>query len=239
MTTGKYFNRGVMALDAPYIGHVIRETADKIVVFGGRNDRYDIPKSEIQMTGRNVLIGLKLDEIANKYKVKYDEPLPTTVPLEHWTQGENIDLATYERKYPKSLFNKGVRVLNEEHVGHVMKETDREIVIFGSYGYRFDVPKSKIKEVGRNVILNMDFPELASKYKVDRDAPLPTGEPIEKINDEAYPEVYYQEEGKEKEHKNHVTNKSIANMIMSNDNSNKDYSKNSEISSSSSPPAAI
>jgi len=87
--------------------------------------------------------------------------------------------------------------------------------------------------------LNMDFSELASKYKIDRNAPLPTGEPVEKINDEAYPEVYYQEEGKEKEHKNHITNKSIANMIMSNDNSNKDYSKNSEISSSSSPPAAI
>ena len=180
MTTGKYFNRGVMALDSPYIGHVIRETADKIVVFGERNDRYDIPKSDIQMTGRNVLIGLKRDEIAKKYKVKHDDPLPTTLPTEHWTQGENLDLATYERKYPKGLFNKGVRVLNEDHIGHVMKETDGNIVIFGSFGYRFDVPKSKIKEVGRNVILNMDVNELM-KYKVDRDAPLPTGEPIEKL----------------------------------------------------------
>jgi hypothetical protein len=31
-----------------------------------------------------------------------------------------------------------------------------------------------------------NFPELASKYKVDRNAPLPTGEPVENINDEAY-----------------------------------------------------
>jgi sporulation protein YlmC with PRC-barrel domain len=183
MTTGKYFNRGVMALDAPYIGHVIRETEDKIVVFGEGNDRYDIPKSEIQTTGRNVLIGLNLYEIAKKYKVGRNEPLPTSIPLGHWTQGENIDLATYERKYPKSLFNKGVRVLNEDHVGHVMKETDDKIVIFGDYNYRFDVPKSRIKEVGRNVILNMDYPELVAKYKVDRNAPLPTGEPIEKLAD--------------------------------------------------------
>jgi hypothetical protein len=51
MTTGKYFNRGVMALDSPYLGHVVRETYDKIVVFGEGNDRYDIPKSEIQTTG--------------------------------------------------------------------------------------------------------------------------------------------------------------------------------------------
>jgi sporulation protein YlmC with PRC-barrel domain len=183
MTSGKYFNRGVIALDSPYIGHVIRETEDKIVVFGEKNDRFDIPKSEIQTTGRNVLIGLKLDEISKRYKVKHDDPLPTSAPVQHWTQGENLDLASYERKYPKGLFNKGVRVLNEDHVGHVMKETDDKIVVFGSFGYRFDVPKSKIKEVGRNVILNMDINELMS-YKMDRDAPLPSGEPIEKLAEE-------------------------------------------------------
>jgi len=191
MTTGKYFNRGVMALDSPYIGHVIRETFDKIVVFGEGNDRYDIPKSEIQTTGRNVLIGLNLYEIANRYKVNRQEPLPTSIPIEHWTQGENLDLAAYERKYPKGLFNKGVRILNEDHVGHVMKETADKIVVFGDYNYRFDVPKSEIKEVGRNVILNMDFSELASNYKVDKNSPLPTGEPVEKINDDAYHEAYY------------------------------------------------
>src|ERR671939_129911 len=180
MTTGKYFNRGVMALDSAYIGHVVRETFDKIVVFGEGNDRYDIPKSEIQTTGRNVLIGLNLYEIANKYKVNREEPLPTSAPIQDWTQGENLDLATYERKYPKGLFNKGVRTLNEDHVGHVMQETDDKIVVFGDYNYRFDVSKSKIKEVGRNVILNMDVNELMN-YKMDRDAQLPSGESIEKL----------------------------------------------------------
>jgi class 3 adenylate cyclase/sporulation protein YlmC with PRC-barrel domain len=235
MTTGKYFNRGVMALDSPYIGHVVRETEDKIVIFGEGNDRYDVPKSEIQTTGRNVLIGLNIHEIANKYKVNRQEPLPTSVPIQAWIQGENLDLATYERKYPKGLFNKGVRVLNEDHIGHVMKETNDKIVIFGDYNYRFDVPKSKIKEVGRNVILNIDFPELTSKYKIDKNAPLPTGEPIEKINDQAYPEVYYQEV-EEKENKNHFTNKSFANMIMGNNNNSRDnYSKNSSIPTAISP----
>ena len=41
MTTGKYFNRAVMALDSPHIGHVVRETDDKIVVFGGGKESYD------------------------------------------------------------------------------------------------------------------------------------------------------------------------------------------------------
>ncbi|MFL6403377.1 MAG: adenylate/guanylate cyclase domain-containing protein [Nitrososphaeraceae archaeon] len=65
---------------------------------------------------------------------------------------------------------------------------------------------------------------------------MPTGEPIKKINDQAYPEVYYQEV-EEKENKNHFTNKSIANMIMGNNNNSHDnYSKNSIISTS---PTAI
>jgi adenylate cyclase len=253
MTTGKYFNRGVMALDSPYIGHVVRETFDKVVVFGEGNDRYDIPKSEIQTTGRNVLIGLNLYEIAKRYKVNRQETLPTTTPIEPWTQGENLDLATYERKYPKGLFNKGVRVLNEDHVGHVMTETDDKVVIFGDYNYRFDVPKSEIKEVGRNVILNMDFSELASKYKIDRNAPLPTGEPVEKINEEEErrkkyqrkkttkkSSLLYRKEKEENDKKHNIISKSITNMIMGNNKGdNNSYSENTISSSTTIAPLIV
>jgi hypothetical protein len=180
MTTGRFFNRGVMVLDSPYIGHVVRETEDKIIVFGQGNDRYDIPKSAIQMTGRNVLIGLSFSEIVKKYGTLREEPLPKSLPSEEWIQGMNLDLATYERKYPKSLFNKGVRIENEDSIGHIVRETSDSIVIFGSYDYRFDVPKSKIKEVGRNVILSLDYSELF-KYKVDKSDPLPTANIKERL----------------------------------------------------------
>jgi hypothetical protein len=60
----------------------------------------------------------------------------------------------------------------------VVKELDDKIIIFGDNNNRFDAPKSKIKEVGRNVILNIDYPELF-KFKVDRNAPLTTEEPVE------------------------------------------------------------
>jgi hypothetical protein len=40
-------------------------------------------------------------------------------------------------------------------------------VIFGEHDYRFDVPKSKITFVGRNVILGIDWDELF-KYKLIR-----------------------------------------------------------------------
>jgi hypothetical protein len=76
------------------------------------------------------------------------------------------------------------------HVGHVMKETDDKIVVFGESNYRFDIPKSMIIAAGRNVIVDIDFPEIY-KYQVDKNAPLPTGEPVDKINKEAYPEYYH------------------------------------------------
>jgi hypothetical protein len=64
-----------------------------------------------------------------------------------------------------------------------MKETNDKIVVFGDHDYRFDIPKSKITHVGRNVILDMDFPEIFN-YKVDRETQLPGGEPVEKIVEE-------------------------------------------------------
>ena len=82
MTLGNYLHKAVLALETPQIGYVVRETEDKIIVYNGIMDRYDIPKSEIQNTGsRNVLIGLPLYGIVHKYKVRREEeeqqsPLP-------------------------------------------------------------------------------------------------------------------------------------------------------------------
>jgi hypothetical protein len=83
-----------------------------------------------------------------------------------------IDLATYEGRYPTSLFNKGVRTQDEEHVGHVIKETNSKIVIDGHFDYRFVVPKEKIIAAGRNVILGLSFGDVFA-YKTSRDDPLP------------------------------------------------------------------
>jgi hypothetical protein len=76
-----------------------------------------------------------------------------------------------------------VKALDSPHLRHVVRETEGKIVVFGHYDYRFDIPKSEIVTAGRNVIVGIDFPELL-KYRVDRDAPLPTGEPIDKLAEE-------------------------------------------------------
>jgi sporulation protein YlmC with PRC-barrel domain len=173
LVSGKYFNKGVKALDEPNLGHVVRETPDKIVIFGGKNKRYDIPISEIK----------------RKYSVNRNDLLPTS-RKDPWKSDNQTDLGTYEGKYPNSLFNKGLRTENEDHVGHVIKETDDKIVVFGYGDERFDIPKSEILAVGRNVIVKKNFPELFM-FKMDMNSPLPTGEPIEKIDEEAYPEYYH------------------------------------------------
>jgi hypothetical protein len=79
------------------------------------------------------------------------------------------DLASYEGKYPKDLFNKTV-VVDGQSVGRVAKETDDTIVVFGdSDNSRFDIPKNKIAIAGGSVTIS----EPLVQYAVDRDAPLP------------------------------------------------------------------
>lgn len=86
MTSGIYLNKDVLALETPHIGYVIKETENKIIVYNGIMDRYDIPTSEIQNTGRNVLIGLPLYGIVHKYKVRREEEelLPITSTSERY-----------------------------------------------------------------------------------------------------------------------------------------------------------
>ncbi|MCI0560116.1 MAG: hypothetical protein MN733_16630, partial [Nitrososphaera sp.] len=77
MASGKYFNKGVKALDSPHVGHVVRVTSDKIVVFGHGDDRYDIPRSAIRFAAANVLVDMPFHEIVRKFKVSREDPLPT------------------------------------------------------------------------------------------------------------------------------------------------------------------
>ncbi|MGN6347180.1 MAG: hypothetical protein ACTHME_05715 [Candidatus Nitrosocosmicus sp.] len=189
MVSGKYFNKGVKTLDDPDVGFIVRETPDKIVVFGQKNARYDVPISKIQQVGANVLLGLNSSEL-QQFSVPRNAPLPTS-RKDPWEKDDAVaDLSSYEGKYPNTLFNKGVRAKNEDHVGHVMKETSDKIVVFGEGNNRFDIPKPEIYQVGMNVILKIDFPEIF-KYQVNKNSPLPTGESIETINKEAYPEDFH------------------------------------------------
>ncbi len=81
----------------------------------------------------------------------------------------DTDLASFEGKYPKDLFNKTV-IANDQTIGHIAKETDDQIVVFSDSGnLRFDIPKSKITLSGGSIMVG----EPLEQYAVDRDAPMP------------------------------------------------------------------
>jgi hypothetical protein len=86
------------------------------------------------------------------------------------------DLAAYEGKYPKDLFNKTV-ILNNRPIGRVAKETEEVIVVFSDTdsSIRFDIPKSEISVAGASVIANED---LLFRYRTDKDAPMPEDRPL-------------------------------------------------------------
>jgi hypothetical protein len=75
-TTDKYFNKGVKAPYAPHIGHIIRGTPDKIIVFGrGGNERYMI---YIYFNKLVEVFPLRMYGIINKYKVSRRISLSTS-----------------------------------------------------------------------------------------------------------------------------------------------------------------
>ena len=67
------------------------------------------------------------------------------------------DVASFEGKYPKDLFNKSVVAGdNQTVIGYVTKETDELIVVFSECDSksRFDIPKSQIAISGSTVVVN-------------------------------------------------------------------------------------
>jgi len=66
----------------------------------------------------------------------------------------DVDLASFEGKHPKDLFNKS-GVANGQAIGHVIEEMGDNIVVFGdSEDSRFDVTRSKVYLSGGSVVVN-------------------------------------------------------------------------------------
>ncbi|MFQ5969307.1 MAG: hypothetical protein ACE5J2_02275 [Nitrososphaerales archaeon] len=76
---GTLFNMGVMVRDRVYIGHVVREADDVIVVFADAGgERWDIPKKNIKVVGKNVFCDMDLKDL-RPYEVSRDSPLPPSI----------------------------------------------------------------------------------------------------------------------------------------------------------------
>lgn len=151
-----------------YLGHENKETIDNLVIYEEQNGRNNIHFSEIKTTPRNLLTDLTIKKMSRKNLVKRNGLSYVDDARYHPT---TIDHGL-PSKYPNSLFSKGVKILNEDFVGFIMKETKDKIVVFGNYVQRYDIPKSKTYEEGDKIILNMNIKEFES-YEVDNYTSLP------------------------------------------------------------------
>lgn len=146
----------VEALDASYIGRVVLETPNVIVVFGEGDDRYDILKSEILRAKDNIRVGLPLYEIARRYKRSREAALPISR-----ASGllEGSGQAGSKVPYSNLLVGKKVKSSDGDFIGHAIAEFGKAFVVFGHHHYRFDIPKSKIRQVRRDIILGLRYEE--------------------------------------------------------------------------------
>lgn len=154
-----------------YLGHENKETIDNLVIYEEQNGRNNIHFSEIKTTPRNLLTDLTIKKMSRKNLVKRNGLSYVDDEINARYHPTTIDHGL-PSKYPNSLFSKGVKILNEDFVGFIMKETKDKIVVFGNYVQRYDIPKSKTYEEGDKIILNMNIKEFES-YEVDNYTSLP------------------------------------------------------------------
>jgi hypothetical protein len=150
---------------------------------------------------------LEAQDLIDAKQVGTEEQLATenVAKIENLAKQPNIDgeLASFEGRYPKDLFNKSVFSNDKQTlIGHVTKETDSLIVVFSdSDNSRFDIPKSKITVDGGSVVL---IHSDVSQYRVDRETPLPEDKSLRPSAKEIIhttKEIEVKEEPKEKQDK--------------------------------------
>src|ERR687889_476647 len=156
---------------------------------------------------------LEAQDLIDAKQVGTEEQLATEniAKFENLAKQPNTDgeLASFECRYPKDLFNKSVFSNDKQTlIGHVTKETDSLIVVFSdSDNSRFDIPKSKITVDGGSVVLNHSDVSLL-QYKVDGETPLPEDKSLRPSAKEIFhttKETEVEEEQlKEKQHKEEI-----------------------------------
>jgi len=145
---------------------------------------------KIEAAQSNTEAGLSAD---NVLKAEKESRQPTT----------ELDLGSYEGKYPKDLFNKTVLV-NDQLIGRVAKETDDVIVVFSDTDstIRFDIPKSEIRLSGNSVVASED---LLFRFRTQRDAPMPPDKPLRPSGEEIRAAAAQQQQQLETQEKERIT----------------------------------
>ena len=160
-----------MSLNSPYIDYTNKETIDNLVVFEEQNGRNNIPFSEIKTTGRNKLTNLIIKKISRKYLAYRNGLSYIDDKIDARYLVTNIE-HSFTSKYPNSLFSKGVKILNEDFVGFIMKETRIRSLYLGIMYKGMIFQNQKHMKLEVILFLNMNMKEFVT-YEVDNYASLP------------------------------------------------------------------
>jgi len=106
------------------------------------------------------------NEILKKYHLSRNDILLSTNSSFEMGHIENKNDETALDIFPNSLFNKKASLSDGSFVGFVMGMRPTEIVIFGDYEQRYEIPKTKSTFVGDQIIINMEWNDFVT-YRVD------------------------------------------------------------------------
>jgi hypothetical protein len=146
---GKYpkdlFNKTVI-VNEQAIGHVAKETDDRIVVFSDSgNLRFDIPKSKITLSGGSIVVGEPLEQ----YAVDRDAPMPEDKSLR--PSAEEIRQKAGEiPESPTLPVEEGKPSMVEEKVKDVATEVKSSVGY--ELGQASKAVKEKVKDAGEAVV---------------------------------------------------------------------------------------
>jgi hypothetical protein len=115
-------------------------------------------------TKDTILIGLPLYEIARCYKKSREAALP--VPGLARTP-KRVGRSNAHELHTKSLVGRKLKSRDGQFVGHVIADAAKSIIVLGHHHYRFDIPKSKIQQVSKDVILSQEY-EMIFTYSKPR-----------------------------------------------------------------------
>jgi len=100
------------------------------------------------------LIGLPLYEIARRYKKSREAALPVH---RFERKPKRVERSNSQELHTKLLVGRKVKSRDGQFVGHVIVDTNKSIIVLGHHHYRFDIPKSKIEQIGKDVNLSQGY----------------------------------------------------------------------------------
>lgn len=82
-----------------------------------------------------------------------------------WRGRQRVERSNSHELHTKSLVGRKVKSRDGQFVGHAITDADKSIIVLGHHHYRFDIPKSKIQQITKDVILSQEYEKIFTYSK--------------------------------------------------------------------------